>query len=434
MALEDKRWEYKQQQLKKGVFSIMLIMEKNPIIIDADALISCYFVEDIFKNCMVGKLVFQDRYGLQEFGSFTGNEKVVIIYGVSKSDRQVVFDIWKVNKMDQMDQGARRQEASLIELTFIDTFFPALNLKKYSRSFVDEITTDSVKWILNKMVFVEDTFAQINMEDSSTRMDFVMPYWTPKVAINYLLKRSRGVTTGDSGYLYYNNTDDEKVGISINVYTMNYLLADVNKTLDPNIYVMDSKDLTYKNKILEYTMTGLDRNSNAKIRGGSWKGYNFNRKKLLRQDLEYSDAVSRTMLLGKSSLYGPIDDVSSTISFPGDMSQDILENVSYSEWCKRYNMQYIVNITVEGDESRFAGQHIQIAWPSYLKEQKFNSPLQGKYMIKSVTHHFGPGKSFPYVQRLVLIKNAYHEMNTKWLVPAVKKNIYNERTESLVRS
>lgn len=431
--VEDKRWQYNQTELKDGIYSIMILMEKGPIIIDADALVSCYFIEDIFKNCMVGKITFQDRYGMQELGGFSGNEKIVIVYSVGDKDRELMFDIWKVGKISQQTPSGRTQESALIEITFIDTFFPNLNLKRYSRSFVQENTTDIIKWIINKMMLVGKTNMQLDIDDSNTRVDFVMPYWSPRIAINYLMKRSRSITTGEGGYLYYHNTADQQRSMKLNVKSLNYLLGDVDRTLDPTPYVMSSQDMNVENKVLEYTMTGLDRNSNAKIRGGSWKGYNFSRKKLLEQNLTYSEAIDRTMLLGSTSLYGPIDDASSNISIAGETTQDILKNVSYSEWAKRYNMQYIVNITVEGHEKRFAGQHIQIAWPSYLKQEKFNAPLQGKYMIKSVTHHFGPGQSYPYIQRLVLIKNAYHQMNSQWLVGATNKNVTTERQKAIVR-
>ena len=180
-------------------------------------------------------------------------------------------------------------------------------------------------------------------------------------------------------------------------------------------------------------MTGLDRNSNTKIRGGSWKGYNFFRKKLIEQDLTYSEGIDRTILLGGTSLYGKIDDIASNISITGEPNQDLLKNFSYSEWAKRYNMQYIVTITVEGNEKRFAGQHIQIAWPSYLKQEKFNKALQGKYMIKSVTHHFGPGQNYQYIQKLVLIKNAYHKMDSSYLMEAINKNITKGKQKTIVR-
>lgn len=431
--VEDKRWNYKQTTVKQGVYSIMILMERGPIIIDSTAIVSCYFVEDIFKNCMSGKLTFQDRYGMQELGGFSGNEKVIIIYGVGNKTRELMFDIWKVGKINQQAASGRTQESALIEITFIDTFFPNLNLRKYSRSFVQETTTDIVKWIINKMMLVENTKLQLDVDDSNTRVDFVMPYWSPRVAINYLMKRSRSIKTGEGGYLYYHNTADEKRSMKLNVKSINYLLGDIDGTLDPDAYVMTSQDLTIENKILEYTMTGLDRNSNVKIRGGSWKGYNFLRKKLIEQDLTYSEGIDRTILLGGASLYGKIDDIASNISITGETNQDLLKNVSYSEWAKRYNMQYIVSIVVEGNEKRFAGQHIQIAWPSYLKQEKFNKALQGKYMIKSVTHHFGPGQNYQYTQKLVLIKNAYHKMDSSYLMEAVNKNISQGKQKTIVR-
>jgi hypothetical protein len=434
MATYSKKWSYQQNKQDKRTFSVMLLLENRPIIIDGSDVISCYFVEDIFRNSMSGKLVFQDRNGLQEFGAFSGNEKVIIIYGYGDKDRNLMFDIWKIGKMQQSGGGVRTQEQVQMEITFVDTFFPAFQLKRYSRSFTEQRSTDIIKYILNEMIFINTTDVQIAMEDSKTKLDFIMPYWTPRMAISHLMKRSKGSITGESGYLCYANTDDESTGVKMNVVTLNYLFSDIARTIDPQRYVLTSKDVNYKNKILEYWMTGLDRNSNAKLRGGSWKGYNFLRKKLISDDLGYSDGIKKSMLLGRSSLYGPIDDISSNISMSGENDVDLLEATSYSSWVKRYSMQFVLNVIVKGDENRFAGQQIEIAWPSFLQQQKFNEVLQGKWLIKSITHHFGPGRDYPYIQRLVLLKNAFNKMNTRYLVEAQQRNITTEKYSILVKN
>jgi hypothetical protein len=434
MDTYDKKWQFGQNKSDKKVFSVMLILEDHPIIIDGADIIYCFFIEDIFRNSLSGTLAFQDRYGLQEFGSFSGNEKIVIIYGVGEQDRNLVFDIWKVGRIQQSGQGVRRQESAQIEINFVDPIFPALQLKRYSRSFKEQPTTDIIKYILNKMVGLEGSGIDLNIEKSKSRLSFVMPYWTPRLALSYLMRRSKSALNGESGYLCFVNTSNEKVGMKMNVLSLNYLFSDVARSLDPEKYVLSSKEANYKNKILEYWMSGIDRTSNIRLRGGSWKGYNFLRKKLISNDLTYSDGISKSTLLGRSSLYGKIDDTSSYITMLGEENMDFLESVSYSEWIKRYSMQFVVSAIVKGDENRYAGQQIEIAWPSFLQQQKFNEVLQGKYLIKSITHYFGPGRGNAYTQRLVLLKNAFNKMDSRYLLPSEKRNITTEKYNILVEN
>ncbi len=416
------RWEYKENQATSNVYSVMIITEKQPLIIDATDIQEVYFIEDIFKQCLIGKISFLDRSGLMEFASFSGAEKIAIVYSVGRSERTLLFDIWKVGKIQQAASVKREQE-QLLQIVFIDPFYSQYTLTRYSRSFVNEKVSDIVQHILNKMMFYEDSGVTYNIEQTSNKMDFVMPYWTPRQALGYLGKRARGVDTGDSGYLLFNNTQNEKTGIKINFVSLNYLFGDFGRTLDGTQYRMASMDSTNKNVILEWWITGMDRTSNVRLKGGNWKGYDFSRKKLLSEVLEYQDAMERSILLGRQSLYGPIDNSDTYITVTGESDEDQLENFAYTEWVKRYSMQQVVNIVCEGDENRYAGQIIEIEWPSHLREQVFNEPLQGKYLIKSITHTFNSGKEFPYTQRLVLLKNAYHQMQTDWLLPSKLINI-----------
>ena len=151
----------------------------------------------------------------------------------------------------------------------------------------------------------------------------------------------------------------------------------------------------------------------------------------------YSDGVDETVCLGRKTLYNQIDDILSSNTMVGDNSDKLLENISYNDWAKRYNMQFIVNIIVQGHEKRYAGQHIEIDWPSAIKNigaSNINSLLKGKYLIKSVTHSFAPNSNIIYRQRLVLIKNAYNDIDSKILYKAKKMNVFSDETNvSIIR-
>ena len=143
-------------------------------------------------------------------------------------------------------------------------------------------------------------------------------------------------------------------------------------------------------------------------------------------------------MLGRKTLYNQMDDINSSSIMVGDNDLVKLNEVAYNDWTKRYNMQFIVNLIVEGHEKRFAGQQIEIKWPSINRNVgdnvTFNDLLQGKYLIKSVTHSFNPGSTFYYKQRLVLIKNAYNDINSKVLYKATKMNLFREeQTQQIIR-
>jgi hypothetical protein len=413
-------------ELKKGVYTVMLLTENGNAIFLNEDIYELYFIEDIYKFSMVGKIVFNDRYNFLEIGPFTGQEKIALIYGIGEDARTMIFDIWKVGKISQAGPGIQETAENLIEINFVDPFFPAFFLRRYSRSWADEKYSNIISDILNNMVFVKDSGFPLNVEESSNKTDFIIPYWTPKTALSYLGKRAKGKAGDTSGYLFFNNTVN---GLTTNAVTLNYLLLDKDKTLDKKPYRHQSSIVSDKNKILEWWINGIDRTSNSVLRGGWWRGFDFKTKKLLQVGNTYSESSSRNVMLGRKTLYSRMDDLYSSNVMEGDSSSDILSNVAFNDWAKRYNMQFILNLIVEGDDSRHAGQHIEIEWPGVQGNDKMNEALVGKYLIKSVTHNFSAGGFYPYRQRLVCIKNAYHNINSVLLHDSDITNLYTEKKD-----
>ncbi len=411
-------------QLKKRVFTVVIYTENEPLVLNNEDINKLFFVEDIFKFCMVGTIVFNDRYNFMEFGPFTGNEKIAIIYSVGEAEaersREMVFDVWKVGRVQQIGTGMREESENLITMHFVDPFFAGYTLKKYSKSWSNEYYHNIMKEILNNMVFFKEGGKRFYVENSTNRTDFIIPYWTPQTAVRWLMRRANGRDSETSGYLCFNNT---RGGFSHNLVTMNYLLSDIGRTFDSTTYNFNTAVVSQENKVLEWWISGIDRTSNPTVRGGRWKGYDFSTKKLLDHERVYSESCDETVMLGRKTLYNRIDDAESSNNIVGDSSDDLLENISYSDWAKRYNMQFIVNLVVEGHEKRYAGQLIEIEWPSWIRNlQRKTVPmsdlLKGKYLIKSVTHSFNPGSTYPYRQRLVLIKNAYANVASRILYDA----------------
>lgn len=239
-------------QQDTSIYNVQIIINNKPIILDNENIVSCFFIEDIFKHCMMGKIVFNDVHGLFEFGPFTGNEQIIITYGVGY-DKNVIFDIWKVGKITQTGTS-EPASTNMMEIQFVDPTFSSYTLRKYSRSWSDTTITTIMKYFFDHMLNIT---TPLNMEISKNKIDFVMPYWTTLQSMKYLSRRAKGSESNSSGYLVYNNTDNN--GFTTNIHTLNYLFDDLGKTLDTSLYKFESDNVSEINKILELWISGLDK-------------------------------------------------------------------------------------------------------------------------------------------------------------------------------
>lgn len=414
--------------------------EREVVLIQSQHIRECFFVEDIFSHCLIGKLMFTDVHGLFERGPLTGNEIISLIYGVEET-REIVFDIWKVSNIIQASNAAPTDE-TLIELIFVDTSFYNMFISKHSFSFGSEtIYTNMVDYLLKNMCGWDAV--NINIEPCSNfDIDpFALPYWSVSESINFILKRAKSTLTNKSGYLCFNNTED---GWKVNVKTMDSLFGTTTK-LDSQTYIFEdsNENLIGHNKIYEWWIEGMDKNTMSQARGGVWKGFDTKQKKFLTSEYTYADGIQELTALGKKSLYSDISDVNSFHRLTGEKTEETLNLVRYDNWVKNYNVQQEVNIITPGNEKRFCGSQIEIEWPSTERHSFGKGPtsghkqMKGKYLIKTIIHSFtgeSTGSNINYIQKIKLLKNAYQESDAVSLlnIPAENQNIgVSQNTENL---
>lgn len=406
-----------------GNLTVKIVVDERLVaIIDSQHIVDCFFVEDIFSFCITGKLIFVDEYGLLEKGPFTGNEMISLVYGAGEETREIIFHLWKIKNIIQAGVTNATAE-SVIEAVFVDSSFYGMMVPKYSRSFEAGMTyTAVVNHILRNMVGW--TAGDINIEPSKNALadNWAMPYWSGAECIKWLLRRAVGFNSNTSGYLCYNNT---KESWKVNCYTLNYLFGELN-TIDNQDYVFEGGNEDTQNKIFEWGMKGIDKSAMKSVRGGKWRGYNSTQKKLVEKEWSYSSGVASTVLLGKKSIVPNISDTSSVMRQTGEATEANVQNALYDEWVKDYSLQNLYHVIVQGNEKRYAGHQIQIRWPSVDRETElWQKQLEGRYLVKSITHSFvGKGRSnINYMQRMVLMKNAFQDSNSQRLLTATKKNL-----------
>lgn len=400
-----------------------------------------YIIEDLFSFCMTGKILFNDHIGISEFGPLTGNEKIRIRFGNTAGDakfKTVVMDIFKINKIDRVTDK-RPASTDLVELILVDQFYHSWHSNAWSKSWVNTSISDIIKDISKNHIGIDDFD---DFEGSQEKLEYFDTHTrTPAECISWLMNRASGNVTKQPGYVYYHANNTETEGFGHTFVTLEKLMRNTkwmqpydesNNTRQIASYVFENQNPDYINKIKDHEIRAIDLNALSSLSGGVLKGYDIRRKKLIKRDFTYTDAVGRFTVLGKKTLF-PSDIILNRpiTKVDGYSDETIMDNIWFGNWVKEYAHQQLVSITVDGHPQRKAGGMIRIIWPTHAEAgdelsyrgEVFNKQMDGRYMVKSVTHYFDKSLSYGWQQKLVCIKNGYKDSPNPNLVPAKNTNL-----------
>lgn len=390
------------------LLSVVFNIGGKSLSLDNKDLVRLYFTEDLFDFSMVGKLVFVDRFGLKEF-ALTGDETITIIWGTNDYTEKT-YRIYAIGQTKNTS-ASPKAAISTLSLVFCEDFFINVNFKKYSKSWKDTLITDILKDIVENMASEKKWLIWDTCREKLKI--FNMPYWTPAQTIKWLLKRASSTKTNTSGYIMYSNRKGK------HLTTLDYLLQSTK--IDSNKYVVECSNEYYLNKILSWKQEGPEKTSFKNISGGMMGGYNPLKKELLDPQYQYSKMVKNVTTLGKKTLFGNIDSLTN-VNLTGDDDENIIINMQYNNFIKAYSLQNILHIIVPGDHQRLIGDMIQVQWPSSNYAEVYSKVASGKYLIKTIVHHFAAASNPFYQQRLILMKNGYEE-GSSYYVSASKTNL-----------
>jgi len=307
-----------------------------------------------------------------------------------------------------------------IDIFFTDSMFYGLNFLQFSKSWKDEKISDIIFDISEDILGVSKW--DWKKETSNKLEYFYSPYWSPHTSLDYLLKRGEEISSKTPGLCWYNNSKGSNL-VSIDTLLNQSKLMTIDNE-DDGIYVFEDSNLFLFNKILHWSISGIDNTALRNLSGRTLLRFNNNTKTFNVIEKKYTDMLKNHVVLGKNSLYNDKSDVKNGFEYRGDDNDTEIETMYQHNWNKLYDNQQIININVRGHENRYCGGMIEIKWPSMEQTtQIFNSNLQGKYLIKSITHYFSGYVNPSYSQKLVLIKNGYEDSQAKELVKSTKRNL-----------
>jgi hypothetical protein len=437
---------------QRQVLGVKMYTENGDYIIGNDAIDTLYFIEDIYNTSVVGLIKFLDTTGMLEFGPILGNERFEIKFGnTDNDDNYKVINLYgyKIKSIVPTTNTPTSSSGNFIEMVLVDATFPQFHNRQWSKAWTDEYIHTIVEDIVNSHVDKEvvlfqdykkkqskydtvDTSKSVQfktIENTTEKLEqFDTHLKTPAEGIQWLIERCSSAQHGQAGHLLYQFNDPDSEGFKFNFVSLESLLRQT-KLMEPEgdrfLYVFADRNENYVNTIQDHKVSQVDYGTLRTLAGATYRGYDIRRKKLLRRDFTYQDAVDRFTILGKKTLFPdgitPDHHMTKVESFS---DESMIDNLWYSRWIKQYCLQQTVSITVGGNEKRHAGGMIKIEWGSTDRVKGIiNKEMDGKYLVKSVTHYFNKAVQPFYSQKLVCIKNGYKDSDSESLTKSVNRNI-----------
>lgn len=407
--------------------------------IDFSSIEYLYIVEDLYSFCLTGKISFYDRIGISEFGPLNGSEKLRIRFGNDDGDGNYKVVIMNIQKIEKIVRAKESRPASddLIDLILVDEYYQKWHSTFWSKSWVDTKISDIIRDIATNHLGINDFTV---FEPTNERLEYFDSHMrTPAECISWLMNRASGSQSKQPGYLFFNGNNNESDNFGYSFVTLEKLMQNQKwmKPYDGNgkaAYVFECDNPDYINKILSHKVLTVDFTAIKSLSGGTLLGWDIRRKKLIRRDYTFQDAVNRYTILGRKTLF-PVETVilKTVDTVDGYSDEAVLDNIWYGNWVKEYTNQQQVHLTVNGHTKRKVGGMIRVIWPShddgdssdgvsYAKES-FNKQLDGRFLIKSITHYFDKRLSYGWQQKLVCVKNGYTNSPNPNLIPAKKMNL-----------
>lgn len=403
-----------------GNFSVTITTASGETyVLDNASIARVYWIEDIYSFSMVGQLEFYDYAGWLETAPLVGNEMITILYG-EQTDYEYKFYGYKFSKILPISETNPTTQ-TLVSYTFVDPYYSNFHSKHHSLSFKDTKISDIVYQIMEQHIGNIDYHI---LEETNETLDyFYTGLKTPAENLKWLMNRASGAESGQAGFMLYNTTWPEQFTFC----SMEKLLQS-KEYIEPEgtgfIYNFEGDNPYYINKVLGHEISHVDQTQLKLLAGGVALGYDIQRKKFLKEEYTYNDALAKYTILGEKSLFA------SDIEYPelpytleAEASKEQLDNIFYSNWIKGYCLQQMISIQVRGWEERHCGGMIEMEWGSSIKDWKINKNMMGKFLVKSCIHQFSPLTQPAYQQKLILIKNGYYDSDDPTLVPAINKNI-----------
>jgi len=395
--------------------------------------------EDLYTNCLSGSITITDSLNLIYHFSICGREKLVItlktpyfdsVYGDTAVTR--TFRVYKIS-----DREPRANDKSLrYTLHFVSEEFVKSQQTKISKAYEGR-TDEIIRSIYEDYLKVEygDGLSNKLLDASRTlhRQKFIIPYWSPLSAINWLAARSVDSANRDNcNFIFYEDLEGFKFKSFAELAKQQPIgeyeyFASTRPTKDGEIA---TRDLAKEYRTVKEFLMMEYHNTMKNIESGFYSSrmmyHDIVRKQWGCVDYIYgnefanADHIERNPLVAAGNDDLSVNPLSNFKFYPKHrwlygFESSYEDNDRYQDWVLRRNaqMQQIegakLQFTLPGNSQIRVGQVMKIVVPSFEEKQNpytdwLDKYMSGKYIISAIRHHMDLVKG--YTMRLELTRDS----------------------------
>jgi hypothetical protein len=367
--------------------------------------------EDMYTNCLSGSIVLMDTLNLIYHFSLCGREKLTITYKTPYFDpagNTLVTKTFRVYKISQRAPNAN-DKSLRYTLHFVSEEFVKSQQTKISKFYegrVDEIITKVYEEHLK-------TDKPLDASKCMYRHKFIIPYWSPLTAINWLTARATDSENNENcNWIFYEDLEGFKLksfaelGKQQPVGEYEYF-AQAREGQDG---VPANRDLDKEYRTIRDFLMMEYHNTMKNIESGFYASrmmwHDIVRKQwgcvdyAYNEDFFKADHIEKNPLVAAGNDNLSVNPLSHLKFYPkhkwlydgttdNDKSQDFIPK-------RNAQMQQIegskLHFTLPGDSRRRIGEVIKVTIPSFEEKQNpftdwLDKYMSGKYIITAIRHY-----------------------------------------------
>jgi len=99
---------------------------------------------------------------------------------------------------------------------------------------------------------------------------------------------------------------------------------------DEGLYVLTDVNPFLYNKILHWSISGIDQSVYKQISGGVKRGYDSKTKSFIQKEFKYSDSIKKQTILGKKSLFPDISNTKVSYQTTGEADIQSIDTIYHN--------------------------------------------------------------------------------------------------------
>jgi hypothetical protein len=377
--------------------------------------------EDMYTNCLSGQITILDSLNLIYHFSLCGREKLEIsfktpffdnLYGNTTVTR--TFRVYKISEREPQEND----KALRYTLYFVSEEFVKSQQTKISKAYegrVDEIIKKIYTEYL-KMDYTGNSKKNFDVAKTMFRHKFIIPYWSPLSAINWLTTRAIDADNKENcNFIFYEDLEGFKMK-SFAELAKQQPIGEYEyfpQTRPDRNSSPASRDLLKEYRTVREFLMMEYHNTMKNIENGFYASrllfHDIVRKQWGQVDYAYNEEFFNADHIEKHPLVAANNDnlsphaLSNFKYYPkhkwmyGNENQ-YADNDKYQEWVLKRNaqMQQIegakLQFTLPGNSKIRVGQVIKLTVPSFEEKQNsfidwLDKYMSGKYIISAIRHH-----------------------------------------------